>query len=117
MNYYKASQHQETKKWAFTYVNDGKCFLASCCTDHEGKHETQEEAERCFYDHQILHLRDFELQDSQRKCAVCGAWTSRGLESRMLGDKMLCELHRNKNGFMHAYPFTPGIQGAASWEP
>lgn len=117
MNYYRAIQHTTSKRWSFGFFNDHKAYLANCCRDHEGKHETREEAERCFYDDQIARAREISIQDQQLKCRVCGDWTAKGMETPMHHMEMLCDKHLNKDGLMQAYPFRPGIEGAASWEP
>lgn len=116
MNYYCARENKKTKKWAFTYVNDKQCFLHECCHAHDGKeHDLKEEAERCFYNYETNLTCQFEMKNSMQKCAVCGEWSSRGLDNNMLGSKILCKDHLNKEGYQKAIPFHTDYDITASW--
>jgi len=114
MNYYQARQRKDGR-WDFTCKNDDRVWPAGLCAQHTDGHATAVEAEQHFYDGEVAGLREYEVLDQQLKCAVCGAWTGKGLRARHLGEVMLCDTHRMPAGFTQAHPFAPGIQIVSSW--
>lgn len=112
MNYYAARQHIETKTWCFTYMNDGVIYTDSCCLNHDiTGHATKEEAERCYYDHQIAGLHEVKY-DSYNKCQIkgCGKLTNIALSPKhSYSSTNLCKSHRNKESYMEVNPFNTGI--------
>lgn len=122
VNYYKARQHSDTKKFKWTSVNDHKAYLEPPCTDENDEgHDTAEAAERHFYDHEAANLRTGKISSAQHPCkhpahGTEEVWTQQFMEGRLLGSMtMLCDEHLNPEGWMAANPFTPGIEIAASW--
>lgn len=81
-------------------------------------HDTAEEAIEHNRQYEIDHAREFETEDEQRKCKVCGTWTTKGLVSsggRICGlHEYLCDEHRNRDGLDQATkpePKSPKPQG------
>jgi hypothetical protein len=119
MNYYDAKQRKEDGRWDYT-CNDhptGYCraykepnlekepywseheiakYKDNKEKYHSNGHATEEEAREC-YRQWILdnELRFWEANDTQRKCKVCGAWTSNVAE---VDCKIftLCDEHNNR---------------------
>jgi len=122
VNYYSAKQRKDGK-WDYTCQNDnfiypvGYCHLpdvtnevynlfpedVKCITEnsdkfHECGHETQEEAEECYKQ----YILDFQLRlktedkNTQRKCQVCGEWTTllAIVDTKMF---QLCDEHNNRD--------------------
>lgn len=81
---------------------------------HADGHATADEADRCFYDYQLDHLRPLEFSGAQYPCAVCGAWSQQGLEAEQLSDAILCADHANREGYAQARPFHAGISVVSS---
>lgn len=98
MNYYKASQRKDTKRWDYTCTNDNRTWPIGYCRE-DGGHETEQEARDC-YKRYLLDNRlrlDGDLEHTQKKCefAGCDCWTSRYAEvdMRMFS---LCDEHRTR---------------------
>ena len=116
MNYHEARQTADKSGWDWTTMNDGQIWRSGACADHgPGGHATREQAERHFYDGELANLREIEWHETQHPCAVCKAWTSKALETRLSGPVDLCDEHRNAAGFEQASPFAPGRSIVASW--
>ncbi|MGE0460889.1 MAG: hypothetical protein AB7Q16_05930 [Vicinamibacterales bacterium] len=57
---------------------------------HDDGHATAEEAQACYDRYcRLLHRRDFDEKDVQRKCAICGEWT---VHRVMVGEVRLLSL-------------------------
>lgn len=125
MNYFAARQRESDKRWDYTCKNDGTIWPVGYCggwrepqtglltpeqvqqwvsqaAPHRHKfhldgHATAEEACDCYKQ----YLLDFDLRlggealNTQRKCEVCGAWTSRFAR---VGHRtwFLCDEHRTR---------------------
>lgn len=83
---------------------------------HTDGHATKEEAERCYYDFCLDHVREGTMLDEQRRCQFpgCEAWTQKYLDNPQLGMVFhfvcLCDEHRNREGLEAAQPFEPGTE-------
>ncbi len=112
MNYYEARQQLKSKSWCFTYMNDGEIYTDSCCLDHDiTGHATKEEAEKCFYNHQVKNLLEFKYQGYE-KCQIkgCNRRTNVALGPKgSYHSTYLCKKHRNKEGYMQVNQFEEGI--------
>jgi hypothetical protein len=137
MNYYEARERSDGSGWAWTRMNDGVIRTAGgCVTWPEGHptpeqaisgtgpkpgqlhaHATREEAERCFYDYEAANLVELHAEDTQEHCQFpgCQRWTSDGLAAHLLGEAILCDEHRNADGWKAINPFHPGLRIASSY--
>lgn len=145
VNYYEARQRSDGSGWAWTGMNDGEVRTEPCCwTWPEGEprtvdeatgpnpkplgephsHATREEAERCFYDYELRHLREGRIRDDeQRRCEFvgadgvrCGRWTSAFLEAKHLMHlTFLCRAHRTPESVAAVHPFHPNIRISSSY--
>lgn len=122
MNYHRARQRADGRGWLWTTMH--VWTSGGCAVEHV--HPTREDAERCFYDHELTRLVPVGLrdQDEQRQCAWrnsgtgarCGASTRVGLLSNMFGGPTwLCDEHRTPSYWGLLHPFEPGIEITASW--
>lgn len=147
MNYHEARQRADGAGWAWTTMNDDRVWTSGGCRVVTGDtrsdvevlngapmpesatialhaHETREEAERCFYDHEVQKLREHSLgDDEQHRCdwiaedgERCTNWTNKWLEGHLIGHlTFLCDEHRDAAHWQQVNPFVPGIRITASW--
>ena len=139
MNYDEARQlgpdAEAAGKWNWTTMNDGQIYTASPCAwpdspfpkdwkfgdpdPRHGRlrcdHDTREEAERHYYEHQVSGIRMEELDlDSireRRRCDVkaCRNWEEwRAHWPSGYEVDSLCQQHRE--AFVLLHPFVPGLQ-------
>lgn len=113
MNYYEARQTKDKLYWRWTCMNDRQIWTSTPCTE-DCKHQTKEEAERHYYDHLVASLRTVEFQSAQ-KCAVCGAWTPKGLQpAKSMEVCHLCDEHLAPENWQKEFPFKIGTQITSS---
>lgn len=143
MNYEQARERKADGRWDWTNMRDGLIWATDYCAGfkpyaeicaalgmpnspkaaerhdrykdkyHTDGHATREEAERCHYDYQIDHAREFKIgPDTQRKCAYpdCEAWTQNGLQIGNYELYLLCDGHRDRDGLERVAAFKPGAQ-------
>lgn len=125
MNYHQARQlgpeSENPGKWNWSTRNGDRIWTAAPCSRPDGSrddHDTQEEAERHFYDHEANNLREVTYTTADRCQGPHDGeapWTDKSLEARLLGHASLCDEHRNADGWRLINPFHPGIQITASW--
>lgn len=117
MNYDQARQRANkdgtpSGLWDWTTMNDGVIHPTASCS-LSCHHETQEEAERHFYEYCIENVKEFTNSDEQHKCAVCGDWTQKGLRNTsmfLIGFNLyLCDIHRNESELRKFSPFEFGL--------
>lgn len=116
MNYYQARQRKD-KRWDFTCRNDDQIWPVPPCSEHEDGHATADEADRHFYDYEAAHLRDYAIKDALHPCEHPDhkdgepVWTAKGLQSRHLGEFLLCDEHRTPEGWQAVRPPEPKLGG------
>ena len=113
MNYEGARQRESDGRWDWTNMRDGAIWRSGPCRDHEDGHETQEEAERHFYDNALLTMEETN-SSSWHGCAVCDTPTKGWLGNRGLGGAIpetpLCDEHRTVAVIVDIHPFVPGLK-------
>jgi hypothetical protein len=117
VNYHQARQRKDSGLWDWTTMRDKAIWASGPCREHSCIHKTREEAERHFYEDQLDRLKEISILHQQLRCEAseCSAWTSKGLEARLLRAVLLCEAHRDREHFAAVRPFVPGVQIIASW--
>jgi len=108
MNYYKARQHKDTKKWKYTMVNDGKIYeVGYCATEGCKGHDTPEEACEHYKQYLIDKRLNFFNPDKRLKffnpaggdvmyeCKICGEFTQ-GFVTVNMQSFPLCEKCQTK---------------------
>ena len=139
MNYYEPKQRQSDQKWDFTRNNRpaGYCqafkefdkeFVENWKIPerevekhnsfankyHDDGHETSAGACECYKEYMLDHKLqlDHEDRNQQRKCQVCGEWTTK---FAMLDCSLfhLCDDHRNREEVSKLYEAPTFIM--ASW--
>lgn len=127
MNYEQARQvgpdGPAPGKWNWTNFNDGVAdhpYTVEPCREPEpGKercdHDTQEEAERHHWKHEVLHIRlvklDLETLRERFRCDVEGCPNWEEYQAHWPGGYVvdhLCEEHYD--GALTLHPFTPGMR-------
>ena len=109
---------------------DSKGYIRLSLEERCQGHPTREGAERHYYEYKIDNLHEFTIANQLLRCEAqvaktiglsmpdpaggfepCGEWTDGGL--RVAGDigggPMLCDEHRNREGYQLARPFTSGM--------
>jgi hypothetical protein len=82
---------------------------------HLEGHDTKEEAERCYYEYCLDHVRESTMANQQIRCEFpgCENWSHKLLGnpgmSGLFSGFVLCDEHRNREGLMAAKPFKPEI--------
>lgn len=81
MRIYQALQREKDGRWVHTCTSGkfvypvGRCAMGAR-DGHPDGHATQAEAERCFAEFELETVHVYETKDTQRKCVVCGVWTT-----------------------------------------
>ncbi len=111
MNHYAARERKSDGRWNWTRKmgSDGPIVAAGACVNHEAEgHATKEEAERCFYEHELATLQECSMDTTHEPCKVCGKLTNKLLGRSGFPDTPLCDEHRNVEEYRKLKPFTPG---------
>src|SRR5690242_13691721 len=112
MAYYTARQRTDGR-WDYTCQNSAGTFPIGYCSgpevakydktnehlgkDHDDGHATSAEAHACHRQYELdQHVGFHEREDTQKKCLICGAWTTKralvGCEIQK--EYELCEAHQ-----------------------
>lgn len=112
MNYDQARQRESDGKWDWTTMNDGIIRATASCSSHCG-HETQEEAERHFYDYSLDQVKETGVSWTACEYPDCPNPTQRALGNLgfwlALSSTPLCDEHRTKECLVEVYPFHAGM--------
>jgi len=112
MNYDQARQRETDGKWDWTTMNDGRIRAAASCIAKCG-HETQEDAERHFYDHSLEQVKEAGVSWTSCEYSGCESPANRALGNHGLWLALplapLCDVHRTKEHLTEVYPFEPGM--------
>jgi hypothetical protein len=102
VNYYGARELRDADgkgigRYHYTCRNDNRIWPVGYCVEHEG-HATEQEAQDCYKRYLLDHRLnlDMTMNDTQRKCCICGEWTQKAAEidNGQIWD--LCDAHRNR---------------------
>jgi hypothetical protein len=113
MNYAQSRQRKDDGVWHWTVRYDDKIYVHVPCTS-ECNHETQEEADKHFYEWSLSKVEEIRLQNMQLKCSVCEAFTDTELGNRgfwmYFSPTPLCDKHRNQDELRKLHPFESPIE-------
>lgn len=71
---------------------------------HTDGHETEAEARACYRNYLLdQKLTFYEMKDTQKRCEVCGEWTTWHADVDMW-TMPVCELHKNRDSVEVIYP-------------
>lgn len=81
MSFYQPLQRQSDERWVYACSNSAGTFtVCKCSPGSDGVpgpgHDTAEEAVRCYRDLELDQLVAHEHPDEQKRCVVCGEWTT-----------------------------------------
>jgi len=128
VNYYKARELADrdghSGGFHFTCRNDDRVWPVGACRDHP-PHPTAEDAERCFYDHELAQpvVRAL-LADQMLRCGVCNEFTAQTIRAGMhlFDSTVVCETcvplgddDEARRVLADLHPFTTGILIVSSW--
>lgn len=98
MNYYRARQIIDTKKWFYTRENDGVIYEVGFCNSCKG-HDTPQEAVEHFKDY-LVDMASFHKEDpnarSLHRCKVCNTFTFGYASTHLVDVFSLCEKHQTR---------------------
>jgi hypothetical protein len=118
VNYAQARERQLNGKplgrWDWTTMNSHVVRRSEPCAGRTCTHQTHEEAERHFYSFCLERATIHEHADEQRKCVICGAWTTTEMGNNQMWLCVrpvdLCDEHLTREFLAQAVPFSPGLQ-------
>lgn len=81
MSLYQPLQRERDKRWNYTRSDSSGTYAVGRCSGqgphgHTDGHESAEAAVRCYRDHELDQLKQGERPDEQKRCVVCGEWTT-----------------------------------------
>lgn len=114
MAYFTARQRTD-RRWDYTCQNGAGTFPIGYCSGpefakydktsensrryHDDGHATAAEAHACHRQYELdQHVSFHEREDTQKKCLVCGAWTTKRvlIGCEIQREYELCEAHQDR---------------------
>jgi len=104
MNYRQPKQRKDDGKWQFCCANGTGSWPEGYCATNVCRHDTAEEAAACYRRWLVEQKSEeaFGQLDVQRKCVLCGDWTSRTIMVRGKIYSGYCEKHTLREAAEHA---------------
>ena len=114
MAYFTARQRESDRRWDYTCQNSAGTYPIGYCSGpelahfsaeehrskyHDDGHATAEEAYACHRAYELDNsVRYHDRDDTQKKCLICEAWTTRRavVGQELTKEYALCEAHANR---------------------